>query len=646
MSSRILAGRYEILEQIGEGGMSLVYKGKDRLLNRYVAIKILKKKYTKDAKLVESFKNESQAAAGIVSNNIVSVYDVGREGNINYIVMELIRGQLLSDIIKEKGRINYKEVVKIAIQITAGLESAHRNNIVHKDIKPQNILLTEDGTVKIADFGIAKFVDNATMAGNRKTVVGSVHYFSPEQARGGYVDEKSDIYSLGIVMYEMITGQVPFDGDNPVKIALMHINEEVKSPSEIVSNIPPTLERIIMKCTSKVQVDRYKSASELLKDLQHIESMTDLVGEEIYLGKKSSSKEVPNKNSVNKKENLKSGKNEEKYMSSGSKKKKTKFNKIKFAAFVTALFCAMLFVFAVRNIDFKPETTEVVKVPSIMGMTVDEAEEVLKAKGLELKVKDKVYDNEVDEGLIVSQTPGVDAKMKTGNIVKVNISKGTEEGTAPNLIGKTYEQAVNLIDRYGYEIGTVTVEDSMENKDIVLDQYPKPGESIKIGKSIRFTVSSGLEEGKTIVPKIVGLTKAEAEVEMKKADLVLGAFTEEISQTIAKGKITWQKVGAGEKLDKGSKIDYKVSFGSKMPEPQPISVDIDYSKAINPVFFITVTLIDENGTHNIYNGEQRMKEEERETLILNGKGRGSITVLFDNEEVMNKTLNFNTGEIN
>ena len=262
--SKVLANRYELLGRVGEGGMSVVYKAKDRLLNRFVAVKILKPEFIGDQKFIDSFRRESQNAASMSHPNIVNIYDVGREGNIHYIVMELIEGKALSDYIKDQGPMAYPKVIALSKQIAAALAFAHKNHIIHRDVKPHNVMITPNGTAKITDFGIAKAVNAATIVDNTDGIVGSVHYFSPEQARGGYVDEKSDIYSLGIVMYEMLTGQVPFDGDNPVNIALQHINSEMVPPSQLVDGVPPALEHIIMKCCDKYPVNRYASAEDLI----------------------------------------------------------------------------------------------------------------------------------------------------------------------------------------------------------------------------------------------------------------------------------------------------------------------------------------------------------------------------------------------
>ena len=282
--SKVLANRYELLGRVGEGGMSVVYKAKDRLLNRFVAVKILKPEFIGDQKFIDSFRRESQNAASMSHPNIVNIYDVGREGNIHYIVMELIEGKALSDYIKDQGPMAYPKVIALSKQIAAALAFAHKNHIIHRDVKPHNVMITPNGTAKITDFGIAKAVNAATIVDNTDGIVGSVHYFSPEQARGGYVDEKSDIYSLGIVMYEMLTGQVPFDGDNPVNIALQHINSEMVPPSQLVDGVPPALEHIIMKCCDKYPVNRYASAEDLIEALNNLDFVSSVVGDSVLMG--------------------------------------------------------------------------------------------------------------------------------------------------------------------------------------------------------------------------------------------------------------------------------------------------------------------------------------------------------------------------
>lgn len=649
--SRVLAGRYELLEQIGEGGMAVVYKARCKLLNRYVAIKILKPEFTKDLKLVESFKKESQAAASLVHPNIVGVYDVGREGNINYIVMELVEGKILSDIIKEQGPLDYKKAIDIGQQIAAGLSCAHKNHIIHKDVKPHNVLVTNDGVAKITDFGIAKFVDNATIVGNADTVMGSVHYFSPEQARGGYVDEKSDIYSLGIVMYEMITGKVPFDGDNPVTVALMHINNEIVPPSKMVGGVPPVLEQIIMKATNKIQVNRFKSADEMMEALKNVDLISSIVGDAVYLHAGTmengmvelSSEPMENKGSISTEGDLedmgKKGKNK-------NGKKKIRLNKVKLTAIVIALICAIPVSGLIYHLISTMGSGGEITVPDLSGQTVEEATDTLEKLGLALEEGDKVYDSEYEEGEIVSQDPTADSKVKKGKVVTVSISKGAKEGTVPNIVGKSYEDAVYLIKKYGYDVGEVTIDESDMPKDTVISQTPDAGNESKAGTSISFVVSQGVEEGKVTMPKLVGLTLEKAKEELKAAGLDIGNVGEDMSDAYSKGQVMWQQVGAGESVDEGSTINLKISTGDQAPAPKSIALDIDYTQAKNLVFFLTVTVSDESGTTNIFTREQRLKEDGSEVVSLTGTGQGTVTVLFDNDVVMKKNVNFNTGEIN
>ena len=436
MSVKLLAGRYELIEKIGDGGMAIVYKARCRLLNRYVAIKILKPEYTKDVKVLDNFRRESQAAASLSHPNIVNIYDVGKEGNIHYIVMELVEGETLADMIDQEAPMPYKKVINITRQIAAGLSFAHKNNIIHRDIKPHNILMTKDGVAKIADFGIAKAISESTIMKNTTSddmVMGSVHYFSPEQARGGYVDAKSDIYSLGIVMYEMLTGRVPFDGDSPVAIALMHMNDPMTPPSYYVSGIPPRLENIILKATDKVQVNRFASVDELIRELDNIAPER----------KEERREKQPEKQPEKKHETHSS--------SNGSNKKLPII--IGAAAAAVILIVAAIFVFGGGD---KNE----VKVPNLTDMTYDKAEEELTDLGLEIEMGNEVFSDEYDEGKIVSQSPKPDMKVKKGKTIRVNISKGSGVETVPSVIGQTVDQARATLEGKGFSLGSITEEES------------------------------------------------------------------------------------------------------------------------------------------------------------------------------------------
>ena len=399
MGSRLLSGRYELLEKIGDGGMAVVYKAKDKLLNRFIAVKILRPEFTKDAAFVENFKMESQAAAGLTHPNVVGVYDVGREGNINYIVMELIEGRTLNDIIRDEAPMDYRKVIDITKQVAAALKVAHKNKIIHRDVKPHNIMVTNEGVVKLADFGIAKAVNDATLSTGSK-IIGSVHYFSPEQARGNYVDERSDIYSLGIVMYEMLTGQVPFDGDNPVTVALKHINEEVRPPSELVPGIPPALERAVLKATNKYQTNRYSSAEELIEELDNIEFVTKVVGPSIF----NKPSQVVDEDDIDDEDDEYETRGRRK-KKEGKKKKPLSDKQKKRRKFVIAGIAAGVVLLGIAFALVSGVFSSTKEAPDFREMTFEEAEELAEKEGFTLKEGEELYDSAVPEGQICKQDP-------------------------------------------------------------------------------------------------------------------------------------------------------------------------------------------------------------------------------------------------
>lgn len=654
--SRILAGRYELTEKIGEGGMAVVYKGRDRLLNRYVAIKILKPEFARDAKFIESFRRESQAAASLSHPNIVNIYDVGREGNIHYIVMELIEGSILSDLIKEHGALDWKRAVEITKQIARALSFAHANHIIHRDVKPHNIMITQSGTAKITDFGIAKVLSSSNVGENTGTVMGSVHYFSPEQARGGYIDEKSDIYSLGIVLYEMLTGKVPFDGENPVAVALMHINGAMTPPRELNPEIPLSVEAVVMKATDKIQINRYATADEMLKALDDAE-FTEMIGNSSVPGGISETDtETEIDDNAETQEN--DGDAEATDMTGGAGKKKGKGSKggkdrgnrkILILAVVAALIVALPLSYGVvalvGNFTEGGFGGKGFENPDFRGLTLEQAEERAAEYGLEIKEGDSVFSSEYEEGQISSQTPDVKAKVKKGNTVTVNVSKGAKEGTVPKIEGQTHESAILILEKYNFKVGEVTTKPSDQPEGIVLSQNPAAGEEARPGSSVSFEVSSGREEGQAIMPLLVGTDIDTAKTMLEENGLKPGNVTYERSTSYAKNQVIWQQYTAEDIVPEGTSVDLKVSSGDEDPEPVDISLYIDYSAAEDSVFWLTVTVSDEQGTHNMITREQRIKEDGGETVVLTGTGSGSVTVIFNNEVVQRANVNFNTGEI-
>ena len=555
MSSKLLLGRYEIIEKIGEGGMAVVYKAKDRLLNRYVAIKILRPEFTRDEQFIENFRRESQAAAGLSHPNIVNVYDVGREGNINFIVMELVDGKPLSQLIEEKGKLDYKEAINITKQVASALSLAHKNQIIHRDVKPHNILITSQGTAKLADFGIARAVSQSSIQGNDDKIMGSVHYFSPEQARGAYVDERSDIYSLGIVLYEMLTGKVPFDGDSPITIALMHINDPVPK----VQGIPPQLEKIIEKATDKYQSNRYKTADEMIEDLDNIEFITKVMGGSAPKTAVADASEEETDG------DLKKADERESHINTRKKSNKTKIFII-VAAVIVAVAGLVGIGFATGLFSGGDDEIDV---PNFKGMTLDEAREKAEESGLVIEEGDEVYSADQEEGLITSQTPSAGAKVGEGTVITVNISLGKKDGVVPSVLGMDYKQAEEYLRSFGFELGIVKTVTSTQPIDTIVSQSVKAGSTASEGTAIDVEVSDGKGKEMKTVPTLVGLSVDQAKSEIEKSGFSIGSVNYEESTEYAQNIVTNQQYQPGSELEEGTPINIVVSKGAPQSEPEP-----------------------------------------------------------------------------
>ena len=555
MSVKLLAGRYELLEKIGDGGMAVVYKARCRLLNRFVAIKILKPEFAKNPDIIESFRRESQAAAGLSHPNIVGIFDVGREGNLHYIVMELIEGQTLSKMIEKEGPIEYHKVIDITKQIASGLSYAHKHHIIHRDIKPHNILMTPDGVAKIADFGIAKAMSESIDDDSEEMVMGSVHYFSPEQARGGYVDEKSDIYSLGIVMYEMLTGRVPFDAETPVQVALMHINEQMVPPSRYVPTIPPRLEAIILKATAKVQVSRYANVDEIIKELDKIELISAVVGEEAVAPEIRKADRTALDN--HKKEAPAEKKKRNKKNSEGNSRKYIIIGAVLLAAVAVI---ASIFVFGGGKGK--------VVVPDLRGYTYEEAEQELESLGLEIEKGNEVFSDEYDEGQIVSQSPKPDMEVKKGKSIRVNISKGSGMETVPNVIGMTESQAREALEAKGFQLGRVTEEESSQVAGTVVRQSPVSGTEAESGIAVDIVIAKEVQTQEVAMPGLLGKSLASAQAAIENAGLTVGNVTYAYSSDYPEGQVMEQQYGSGTSLEKGTSVSIVISKGAEPQEPE------------------------------------------------------------------------------
>ena len=573
MNNRLIAGRYELIEKTGEGGMAIVYKGKDRLLNRYVAIKILRPEFTRDKKFIENFIRESQAAAGLTHPNVVGVYDVGQEGNIHYIVMELVEGKSLSDIIEEKGRLDYKQAIDFTIQIAQALSLAHRNGIVHRDVKPHNVLVTPQGVAKLADFGIAMPISDTTITEVNDKVMGSVHYFSPEQARGAYVDERSDIYSLGIVLYEMLTGHVPFDADNPVSIALSHINDPMPSAKSEVPGVPYQLDRIIRKATEKFQSKRYKSVDEMIEDLRSIDYIESRFGSKALSGDFTDSDDEP-KEQV--KKNTKGGSGNKKSSDQGNDKSQSFFarlfqrdksSKIVIIAGIAALLIFLIIMGFVLGLFGQQEEVEV---PDFSGKTYEEAVAMASEAGLVLERGDDMYSDEFEEGFITFQTPEAGTMVVEGKTVTVNVSKGKSEGVIPKITGMSVDEAKAALEEMGYVLGTQTIVTSTQNKGTVVKQSIEPGTKADKGTVVDIEVSDGEGVEQVSVPNLTGMTPEEAKDLLESLGLKRGAVTYEETNTVAQNLIFWQSIAYGTYVDAGTAIDVRASKGEPPTPDDPV----------------------------------------------------------------------------
>ncbi len=557
LQGKILGNRYEIIEKIGTGGMATVYRAKCHVLKREVAVKILRDEFTTDNEFIKRFNIEAQSAASLTHPNIVSVYDVGHEGNLYYIVMELVKGKTLKEIIVEDGAIAWKWAVDLSIQIARGLEKAHRNNIIHRDIKPHNIIITEEGVAKVTDFGIAKAVSNSTITAFGATT-GSVHYFSPEHAKGGITDAKSDLYSLGVVMYEMVTGRVPFDADTPVSVALKHMQEEPVEPIVLNRTIPMSLNKIILKAMQKEPSMRYQSATEMINDLEMC--LKDETGSFIKpipeIDEFATKRISLNYNDENKNEKKKEGKIDK------IKKHFEKHPVQKWIAIITSFALAFVLAMCITLLVLNMGAKKDVPLPNFTGKTIDEAKTIAEEVGIELQIEE-AFDVEIEKGKIISQDPIYQDNytVKEGAQVKVVVSKGQELVTMTKVIGKKRDEAINELKELGL-VPEVEEEYNDEiEKDYVIEQEIEEGEEILKGSTIKIKVSMGIEQVE--VPDLTGMTEDAAKQALADAKLVWKS-TSTVSDSSKGSGVVAQTVSPKSMVDKGTEVSITINTYSEL----------------------------------------------------------------------------------
>lgn len=645
----ILGNRYQLIEKVGGGGMALVYKAKCNLLNRYVAVKILRPEFTTDKEFIERFKVESQAAASLSHPNIVSIYDVGNENDINYIVMEYVDGVTLKEYITEKGPIPWKTALNITIQICSALEHAHKNHIVHRDIKPHNIIITKEMIAKVADFGIARAVSSSTLTVTGNTI-GSVHYFSPEQARGGYTDEKSDIYSLGIALYEMLTGKVPFDGDTPVSIALKHLEDEIVPPVSLDPSIPSSVNDIVLKAVQKNKINRYQSAAEMLEDLYS--SLRIPNGDFVKFNNDKSINEQPTQRIVipagiadGKKDSNKSGTTNLNQTGIGDMEQKKKEKMTVIAALVTSLILIGLISATIGFYIYSKLFTKtvVIKAPSIVGMQIEDAKKLLAANNITLReIEERRYDEKIPMDAIISQNPIADMEMKSPGEIQVVVSKGQETVNVPDLTSMSYREAQNELKKVGLLAKIIYEPNAEMPKNYVIRQLPVANSPLAKNSEVQVYVSDGPENVKIKVPNLMGLPEADARRMIRDSRLVLGETSYGKDTAQQDSVVLYQSIAPDTEVSNLTKINITInnlSDNSKINgTTKNISIDLR-EQGVNRTFMVRVEVEGLSGKKVIIN-EMHSRDEKELTVPVTGKGNSVVRVYIDDNLESEQVVDF------
>ena len=690
----IIQNRYEIIEEVGSGGMSVVYKAKCHVLNRYVAIKVLKPEFADDKSFVSKFRIEAQSAAGLSHPNIVNVYDVGEENGFYYIVMELVEGITLKEYIQQNGRLPYTTALNFITQICSGIEAAHEHHTIHRDIKPQNIIVSKNGTLKVTDFGIAKAATSNTIA---SSAMGSVHYISPEQARGGYSDERSDIYSLGITLYEMLTGRVPFEGENNVTVALMHIQSEIIPPREYYPDIPVGIERIVLKATQKKPERRYLTTSAMLADLKKIAldpnanvgitnamvsdsaptiqisedelaAINNAAGSQSGISvfpvqpqKRNSELEEANQaleslyqdEDADYEDDEESDEDDEELFDDKDDKDALdpKMEKlITVGAIAATVLIAIIIIVAIVSISGigkkKPNTTEAATTTeavadtmiSVVNMDEAAAIDALDKAGIAYELE-REYSDTFEEGKVISQSIEEGTKLNDGDRVKLIISKGQEMTDVPDVTGKTSEEAQTILKAAGFEVEIDEEYDEETEEGKVISQSPAGDGQAAKKSTVTIVVSKGEEVKVVEVPDLKKMTIKEAEKALTDVNLKLGTVNQEYSDTVKEGKVISQSIKAGVEIKEGEEVSITISKGKQQATTQQsastytatFSGTIDNSSYSFPeggLVKVIVKLQADGVTHTLIDN---MYDEA--ALPLDGSSFGSVSGITDKASV-------------
>ncbi len=630
--------------------MAIVYKARDIVLNRNVAVKVLRDEFTTDEEFIRRFETEAQSAARLTHANIVSIFDVGVDNGIYYIVMELIHGKTLKEIIvEENGPLPWKWSINVAIQIAQALDMAHKNNIIHRDIKPHNIIITEDGVAKVTDFGIAKAVSNSTITAFG-TTIGSVHYFSPEHARGGFTDVKSDIYSLGVVMYEMLTGKVPFDADTPVSVALKHMQEEPVEPKKLNPHIPESINKIIMKTLQKDPLLRYQTSMELLVDLKQAlkNPKGDFVEELEYDETAKTQKIQTNMYEKNKSRNARANKKENKLKKFIKEHKKLSI----VIGLILLFFIAFGGTMLVLNITNPKE----VDLPNIVGLSKEEAEEQIKKAKLKYEVEKEEFDLEVPEGYIISQDPPYSEKyhsVKQGSTVKVVISKGTEKTKVPKVVGKKQDEAIEELEKAKLKAEIIEETSRKVQVGYVIKQDIKEDTEVLAGDTIKIHVSIGTGIKEVTMINVTNKQEEQAKKELENLGLKVSVVYED-NKSNENGIVLKQSIDQGKVIEEGTTVTLTVN---KKEETKKATVTINVksitggykeekpteNKTDETSSNIEKTVQVELKVNNtvFYADSKADKNKTINNIEISGKGMATVQLKIG-QKLMTKTIDFNT----
>lgn len=651
MNKTILNNRYEIIRPVGSGGMAEVFLAHDNLLDRNVAVKMLRDQFLADKELLEQFRREAKSAARLIHPYIINIYDVVSEGDIQYIIMEYVDGVTLKEYLKEH-KLPLNAVLEIAVRLADALQHAHSRNIIHCDIKPQNILIDKYLNPKITDFGIAKMISNQTTV-YTAAVMGSVHYISPEQAVGGKITASSDVYSLGVVLFEMLTGQVPFTGNTAVSVAMMHAEKPVPSLSDFMDEVPEGLQQIIDKALAKKAEDRYQNADELRRDLldlkmklypfssdEYKKDMQAVVPENSYYAAKETAEDDYGATMIMKPVRSIGSEFETEVQEetrqelpeqeaddmpiSRAKKTKKKWNFTKILIYMTV---AVVALSVIAHFIFN-RNREVLPVPDVVNMTVVEAQAALEEKGFEVELEER-YGNAVKPGTVMEQSPKAGEKRKQGSTIYLTISKGAELKTVPEIIGMSLSKAENLLKDEGYAIGKITKKfDSSKTVGIVLEQFPKAMDKAPKGSKINLVVN----EGEKTVPNVVGQKLATAKQLLEKEGLVVGSTSYTKNQSDKDTVLSTDPV-PGSHLSEGAKVNLTLSSGGS---DSMDSVYVDFVVPGTQEQHVQIYVTDSRGRRLIYDGSQKGGVRLRQKISASDNAK--VQLYCDNKLIEEKTL--------